>query len=355
MMNYWLYKLPGLLLFVGLLLTCQSCDRTQRDNTDLTSLVVRSHQQSEGIELTAEIWPARLRLSDELTLKLTIRKHSELQTQPFRLEEALSDFVIRDVQNPLPKLENEFEVVETTYHLEPRRTGKLAIILPAVEYDSKDATPQTSAARIIETDPLEIEVSSDLNNQTASLELLRPETQPVDLPDDRRGSAVWIAIVAVAISILAAAVAIYRKRQTLSVRLLTPLEQARFELQQLVQANWAKLDPKRYFVELTAIVRRYIERTTGVRAPEQTTEEFLRTIASDRIFSEDVQQRMREFLESADLVKFAGLQPSDKDISLSLDRANRFIESELVPRPGVDDEELKTEYKTGLAQERVSE
>ena len=33
-----------------------------------------------------------------------------------------------------------------------------------------------------------------------------------------------------------------------------------------------------YYMELTAVVRRYIERTTGVRAPEQTTEEFLHEV-----------------------------------------------------------------------------
>jgi len=45
--------------------------------------------------------------------------------------------------------------------------------------------------------------------------------------------------------------------------------------QKLAASGLMETDVKVYFVELTAIVRRYIERTTGIRAPEQTTEEFL--------------------------------------------------------------------------------
>ena len=43
------------------------------------------------------------------------------------------------------------------------------------------------------------------------------------------------------------------------------------ELHQLSHSGLADSDVKRFYVELTAIVRRYIERTTGIRAPEQTT------------------------------------------------------------------------------------
>jgi hypothetical protein len=145
----------------------------------------------------------------------------------------------------------------------------------------------------------------------------------------------WIALFAVAISLLAIFVALYAsKRSRRAPQQLSPRELARIELQKLVVANWSKLDPKRYFVELTGIVRRFIERTTGVRAPEQTTEEFLHAIAGDRFFADEMQLRLREFLESADLVKFAGLKPSDKDMAQSLDRASCFIEAESATEHG---------------------
>ena len=80
-----------------------------------------------------------------------------------------------------------------------------------------------------------------------------------------------------------------------------------------------------FYVELTAVVRRYIERTTGIRAPEQTTEEFLREISQANTFNRDTNERLRNFLESADLVKFAAFRPRHEDVEESFSRAKIFI------------------------------
>jgi hypothetical protein len=105
----------------------------------------------------------------------------------------------------------------------------------------------------------------------------------------------------------------------------SPRELAYLELQQLLQDNWAELDVKRFYVELTGAVRRYIERTTGILAPEQTTEEFLREIGQRDTFVADERLRLQEFLESADLVKFAAHQPRTEDLQESFQRAQRFV------------------------------
>ena len=41
---------------------------------------------------------------------------------------------------------------------------------------------------------------------------------------------------------------------------------------------------KEFYLRLTGIVRQYVEDTTGIRAPEQTTEEFLRDMRRVRYF-----------------------------------------------------------------------
>jgi hypothetical protein len=106
---------------------------------------------------------------------------------------------------------------------------------------------------------------------------------------------------------------------------LSPEELARLELKNLAESGWMKTDVKLYFVELTAIVRRYIERTTGVRAPEQTTEEFLREISQANDFVAEANAALKNFLESADLVKFAAYHPRLEDIEESFRRAEAFI------------------------------
>ena len=115
------------------------------------------------------------------------------------------------------------------------------------------------------------------------------------------------------------------RRNAIAERPLTPAERAYLELQRIVDDGLAQRDVKLFYVELTGVVRRFIEWTTHVRAPEQTTEEFLREISSHETFAPDENRRLKHFLESADLVKFAAHQPRDEDIDTSLARAKVFI------------------------------
>ncbi len=97
------------------------------------------------------------------------------------------------------------------------------------------------------------------------------------------------------------------------------------ELERLLERRLTEEDVKLYYVELTGIVRRYIERTTEIRAPQQTTEEFLREVSRRQTFPADESLRLKRFLESADLVKFAAYRPRGEDIDESLLRAKAFI------------------------------
>ncbi len=63
-----------------------------------------------------------------------------------------------------------------------------------------------------------------------------------------------------------------------------------------------------------------------MRAPELTTEEFLASVGQSSGLSSDHQVLLREFLKHADLVKFAGIQPSADDIDNSVRAAERFLD-----------------------------
>ena len=76
---------------------------------------------------------------------------------------------------------------------------------------------------------------------------------------------------------------------------------------------------------LTGLVRSYIERKTGIHAPEQTTEEFLRDPATGKFFVTERAARLGQFLEAADMVKYAAQQPGGRDIDESVERAREFI------------------------------
>ncbi len=107
---------------------------------------------------------------------------------------------------------------------------------------------------------------------------------------------------------------------------LSPVERAIAELQRLLGRNLPGRGLfKDFYIELTLVVRRYIERSHGIRAPEQTTQEFLAAAASQASFTPEVLAQLRTFLESADLVKFAGQEASTAMTDDATTKARSYI------------------------------
>ena len=207
------------------------------------------------------------------------------------------------------------------------RAGKLTISPIAIHiYDER---PGGNAKQYtIESESLSVEVTTMLGDEIPSLADLQPAAGPVALPARARFTmGWWLAGIA---AVLAAGFVSWRRRKRAapSEPAMSPHELAWLEMEQLVERGWAETDVKQFYVELTGVVRRFIERSTGVHAPEQTTEEFLREIVDGAVFDSEDQGRLRDFLESADLVKFAAFQPAASDIEASFARAKEFIRLE---------------------------
>jgi len=110
---------------------------------------------------------------------------------------------------------------------------------------------------------------------------------------------------------------------------MSPVERAIAELQRLLGRNLpARGLYKEFYIELTMVVRRYIERTHGIRAPEQTTQEFLAAAAKEASFTQEVLAQLRTFLESADLVKFAGQEATTSMTDDATTKARAYIEKD---------------------------
>ncbi len=85
------------------------------------------------------------------------------------------------------------------------------------------------------------------------------------------------------------------------------------------------LDPERFFVRITDIVRTYFEDACGWRAQEQTTPEFLKELDDAETLSESQKELLRTFLTTADKIKFARLQASEDDLKNALQQAQQII------------------------------
>lgn len=123
---------------------------------------------------------------------------------------------------------------------------------------------------------------------------------------------------------------VFRKlRRAVQLRRMSPRERALFELAELMARDLVGHNRvKDFYFELTLIVRAYIERAHAIRAPEQTTEEFLAAVTSDARFSRDVVKRLHDFMQAADLVKYAGHRPDPASVTTATSTARNYIETD---------------------------
>lgn len=110
---------------------------------------------------------------------------------------------------------------------------------------------------------------------------------------------------------------------------MSPVERALAELDRLLKRKLPDRGLyKEFYIELTMVVRRYIERTRGIRAPEQTTQEFLAAATEHATFTSEVLAELKRFLESADLVKFAGQEATPEMAHDATTKARNTIASD---------------------------
>lgn len=81
-----------------------------------------------------------------------------------------------------------------------------------------------------------------------------------------------------------------------------------------------------WYVELSSIIRRYLEDRYSLRAPELTTEEFLKIARSSGVLSTEHRKLLQTFLTRCDRVKFARYAPEDDESREALDSAKSFLE-----------------------------
>jgi hypothetical protein len=107
---------------------------------------------------------------------------------------------------------------------------------------------------------------------------------------------------------------------------ISPDKKALIALNRLKREKaWSEWGQKEYYVELTFIIREYLEGRFSINAIESTTDEII-----DQLKNTDIPINLREELLrlfiNGDMVKFAKGKPSEKDAENGLELAYQFIE-----------------------------
>ncbi len=319
------------------IVSLSGCQRRspQALQTTIPENAVERVAEKGPVKLAMHVWPSVPRLSDLVSMEIEIQFDEGVEVKPPGFGQAVGEFLVRDYSelrsDPLAtpsEVGREKQTRRFHYQLEPTRAGKHLIRAIAVEFvDKREGSENYNTPTLLESDPIEINVTSELGDAVPNLASLEPMFPPQPLDD---GISWWWALAAVPIVALLGLLVWKRRRgrsNAPEVKTLTPAEIARAALAQLLSENLpAQGRLQEFYLRLTGVVRQFIEGTTGVRAPEQTTEEFLRAMHNQRLFSAEQSVRLQDFLEAADMVKYAGQKPSSEQIELSIARATEFVE-----------------------------
>jgi hypothetical protein len=229
----------------------------------------------------------------------------------------------------LALIENRAQGAEQTKRwrarFEARHSGRALGRLAALR-----AKPSAEAAPValelptfaVEVEPLEEGAAPGLHELPAPLPGLA-------IPAPRE-DALWIGGGAGLLVLLLAGALWWRQRGRRAAALPPPdpREEARAALEELRRSGLleGELFGELYY-RLTLIVRTYLERATGLKAPERTTEEFLREIEEHPAYPHAAKLELRAFLSAADPVKYAAQRPDAETVKKSLDAALHLVDS----------------------------
>jgi hypothetical protein len=273
-------------------------------------------------------------MADQLRVTLSVTAPPDKDVIFPEVFDRLGPFQVRNHFTPEPEMPDpQIRQWQQEYLLEVGEVGELDIPPLTVtlfeEGDAEDAEPQQ-----LTTEPFRIVVTSILP-EGADLKKPKDIAPPVELA--WRGLPVW-AWLAIPAALVLAVLAVLWWQRARRRRLLrgAPSEPAHVlalaALDRLQNDDLITLRRiEEFYVRVSGILRHYIEWRFGLRAPEQTTEEFLDAMLVAGGPIAEYRDLLGAFLEHCDLVKFARHQPAPDDMQNALQRAREFVEQTADP------------------------
>jgi hypothetical protein len=287
--------------------------------------------ESGPVHAIVRLSPPEPAIGDPLTLELEVHAEPDVELLMPEFGEALDRFSIVDFTHSEEADEAGGTISRQRYTLAPSRSGAQVIPPLLVEFvdrrAGRDPAPEGEDAYELLTAPLEFEVAAALP-EGASLELRAPLGKLGAREMYGRYRVLWG--LAALIALAGGGYVGLRTYATWRSRSLrrSAYDLAKAELDALLMGpRPGAREMDAFFVALSGIVRRYLENRFGLRSPELTTEEFVLELANSPDLVRSHQRLLREFLNRADLVKFAHVVPDAADVELSLENARSFLEA----------------------------
>ena len=284
------------------------------------------HSQESPVTVESRVDKNAITIGDTVRYAVRLTYDEKVKVTWPILGANLGTFEIRDYAKPDPRKVKGRMVEEISYTISTFDTGRFEIPPLTISYQ----TPPDTARYALQTDKLEIYVASMRPSQDGDI---RDIKSPWELSRD------WKLIALISsggvLILLLASLGYYfwRKRQGKSLlpekkEPLRPAHEIALEALRKLRASGlpATGQIKAYYVELTEIVRRYIEGRYFVPALELTTGELMDNLKTVAI-EPDAKAMLQDLLERSDLVKFAKYQPAADEHARAFQLAESFVET----------------------------
>jgi hypothetical protein len=284
------------------------------------------------VKATVKVWPAKPALGDSIYLRLEVDAPAGVSIDaPYQEagDQRLGRFRVVGFVRDTRRKPDGGQVQEQTYTLEAPSSGRHRI--PPLRLEMIDGRATTGAdakkPQEILTDEVPLDVLPVPAEQATAQ--LKPALGELD-PDVGKTS--WVLILGIAsIAIVLVSGTILGIRGLRARRRIEKQRSAYDEAVAHLRALEDRGAPDEggadaWFVELSMIVRRYLEHRYEIRAPELTTEEFLKIATARPELTEEHRGLLTSFLERCDRVKFAGYRPDAEESIATLAAARGFVE-----------------------------
>jgi hypothetical protein len=281
--------------------------------------------QTETVQptLTARLDTTRITLGDPLHLRLTVGRDAGQRTLFPDLDEQLAPFAVRsmsaakttDLGANRRRDERVYEL--RAYQLEVESVPAVEVLVVTVDGDTLR----------LQSQPQRVELERVREPEEA--DELRGIKPPLHIPG---GLPLWLvgilgAALAIGIALLAGRI-LRRKPSALEPGVVIPRgrvdyvrEFARIAAMGLLERDAIKL----YYTRLADVMWRFLEETADIEALDRTTGEIALDLQlSDRVDATTARQ-IKDFLETADLVKFARLEPPRQEAQAVPDAGARIV------------------------------
>ncbi|GBE28708.1 hypothetical protein BMS3Bbin03_02658 [bacterium BMS3Bbin03] len=287
--------------------------------------------ESGKVSVQSAVDRAQITIGDVITYTVTVSRDRDVRVKLPGLAENLGQFEIRDYKVFDPVKKDGKIINRVQYKISTFDIGDFKIPPIAITY----TIPPDTVQHVLKSEAIKIHVESVAPSAEGDIKGIKP---PVELPFDWRPYVKNGLFGLLGLLILGAMIYVWIRKRAGKPLIpqkaeppRPPHEAALKALERLQNSGLLeKGHVKKYYSEVSEIIRRYIEGRYGIDAMDLTTTELLGELGQIPL-SEEQMRAVTDFSDLCDLVKFAKYIPMEDEHQNILKIAFQFVRETMVP------------------------